>query len=426
MSRICTTLLLIMLVGTPLCAQQLTLEQALQSANATSIASRNAKLTLEKQLNQATINSFLPSISLTAGATASASLLEQNSSARISPTADLSFSLSSVDRFTKASNELLAKTAQTTYNSSIQSLRMQVTRAYWNVTAAQLSYAQQKTVWEQAQASFEAMQAKYEGGRASSLAVSQAKLAFSQASITLESRKNDYENAKQTLQALVGYEFDETSDELMDIQSLKPLADLQDLVLATSSLQLLSYKIEQAEVSLKKTHATTASPTVAFSASTSLASSLSTTGSSYIRDTTQIGVSVSLSLDPYLQNSSSQVTLENLQKDITLAENELQQGIKTARTEVKNLYQNLTQLEAQLQYLFEYQAASEVTVAYSQAAYEAGEITYQDLKDSEQQLQNARLSILQQKVNYTLSLYELAYLLETDVTTIITEEGNRA
>ncbi|MDD4450286.1 MAG: TolC family protein, partial [Sphaerochaeta sp.] len=114
-----------------------------------------------------------------------------------------------------------------------------------------------------------------------------------------------------------------------------------------------------------------------------------------------------------------QVTLENLQQDIALAENELQQGIHAAKSEVKTLYQNLMQLEAQLQYLFEYREASEVTFAYSQAAYEAGEITYLELMESEQHMQNARLSILQQQVTYTVSLYELAYLLETDVKTII-------
>lgn len=419
MPRLRIILLVFLLVCTPLTARQLTLEQALQSATASSLTAHNAKLTLEKQLNQASINAHLPSISISAGATASTSLLEQNSSAQISPAASLSFSLSSTDRYAKASNALLAKTAQTTYSSSLQSLGMQVMRAYWNVAAAQLSYEQQKAAWKQSQASLEAMQAKYEGGRASSLAVSQAKLAFSQASLTLESRKNDYESAKQTLQTLVGYEFEETADELLDIQSLKPLADLQNLVLATSSIQLLAYKIEQAEISLKQTHATTASPILAFSASTSLASSLSTAGKSYIRDTTQIGISVSLSLDPYLPNSSSQVTLENLQQDIALAENELQQGIHAAKSEVKTLYQNLLQLEAQLQYLFEYREASEVTFAYSQAAYEAGEITYLELMESEQHMQNARLSILQQQVTYTVSLYELAYLLETDVKTII-------
>jgi hypothetical protein len=205
---------------------------------------------------------------------------------------------------------------------------------------------------------------------------------------------------------------------LLDIQSLKPLADLQNLVLATSSIQLLAYKIEQAEISLKQTHATTASPTLAFSASTSLASSLSTAGNSYIRDTPRSAFPYHSPLTPICRIPVSSY-FGKLQQDIALAENELQQGIHAAKSEVKTLYQNLLQLEAQLQYLFEYREASEVTFAYSQAAYEAGEITYLELMESEQHMQNARLSILQQQVTYTVSLYELAYLLETDVKTII-------
>lgn len=91
MPRLRIILLVFLLVCTPLTARQLTLEQALQSATASSLTAHNAKLTLEKQLNQASINAHLPSISISAGATASTSLLEQNSSAQISPAASLCF-----------------------------------------------------------------------------------------------------------------------------------------------------------------------------------------------------------------------------------------------------------------------------------------------------------------------------------------------
>ncbi|HAP57110.1 MAG TPA: hypothetical protein DD633_02345 [Sphaerochaeta sp.] len=419
MSRIRITLFFILVLGTRLFATDLTLEQALQSAKATNITAQNAKITLEKQLNQANSNQYLPSINISAGSSASVSLLEQNSSAQISPTASISFSLSSTDRYTKASNSLLAKTAQTTYNSSILNLEMQVLQAYWSVAAAQLAYEQQQAATEQTRASYESIQAHYEQGLTNSLAVSQAKLAYSQSSLTLGSRKTDYETAKQELQNLVGYEFEETADELWDTQSLKPLADLQDLALGTSSIQLLAYQIEQAELALKKTRASSASPIVAFNASTSLSSTLSTTAGASLRDTTQVGVTVSLSLDPYLPNSTAQVTLENLQQDVIIAQNELQQGIRTVKSEVQARYQNLLQIEAELDYLTEYQRVAEATHALTQASYEAGEVAYLTLAESEQQALNARLSILQQRINYTVSLYELAYLLETDINTII-------
>lgn len=419
MSRIRITLFFILVLGTRLFATDLTLEQALQSAKATNITAQNAKITLEKQLNQANSNQYLPSINISAGSSASVSLLEQNSSAQISPTASISFSLSSTDRYTKASNSLLAKTAQTTYNSSILNLEMQVLQAYWSVAAAQLAYEQQQAATEQTRASYESIQAHYEQGLTNSLAVSQAKLAYSQSSLTLGSRKTDYETAKQELQNLVGYEFEETADELWDTQSLKPLADLQDLALGTSSIQLLAYQIEQAELALKKTRASSASPIVAFNASTSLSSTLSTTAGASLRDTTQVGVTVSLSLDPYLPNSTAQVTLENLQQDVIIAQNELQQGIRTMKSEVQARYQNLLQIEAELDYLTEYQRVAEATHALTQASYEAGEVAYLTLAESEQQALNAGLSILQQRINYTVSLYELAYLLETDINTII-------
>lgn len=53
MSRIRITLFFILVLGTRLFATDLTLEQALQSAKATNITAQNAKITLEKQLNQA-------------------------------------------------------------------------------------------------------------------------------------------------------------------------------------------------------------------------------------------------------------------------------------------------------------------------------------------------------------------------------------
>jgi len=51
MPRLRIILLVFLLVCTPLTARQLTLEQALQNATASSLTAHNAKLTLEKQLN---------------------------------------------------------------------------------------------------------------------------------------------------------------------------------------------------------------------------------------------------------------------------------------------------------------------------------------------------------------------------------------
>jgi len=89
------------------------------------------------------------------------------------------------------------------------------------------------------------------------------------------------------------------------------------------------------------------------------------------------------------------------------------------KSEVQARYQNLLQIEAELDYLTEYQRVAEATHALTQASYEAGEVAYLTLAESEQQALNAGLSILQQRINYTVSLYELAYLLETDINTII-------
>ncbi|ADY12856.1 TolC family protein [Sphaerochaeta globosa] len=420
MSRIRITFLLALLLGTPLFAQQLTLQEALQSAQATNSIAQNAKITLEKQLNKANINSYLPSIDLSVGASASISLLDQESNALITPTASVSFSLSSSDRYTKASNTLLAKTAQTAFGTSIQNLKAQVTQTYWNVTAAELAYDQQLLDYEQKSISNAAIQAQFDNGKANTLAVSQAKLALFQAKLTVESRNNDFETAKQALQRLIGYEIEGTSDELMEVRDLKNLEFLQELSLSTTSIKQLSYQVEQAELALKKVRASSASPVVAMNASTSFSGSLSTS-SSQIRDTTKVSVSVSFSLDPYLPNSSAQVTLENLQKDITLAKNTLEQGIKDIQQEVQTLYQSLLQIKANLEYLLEYQKVADETYNLTLASYEAGEVPYLTLQESEQQQQNVQLSILQQKVDYTVALYNLAYLLETDINTIINE-----
>ncbi|MGE4584428.1 MAG: TolC family protein [Sphaerochaeta sp.] len=417
MRTLCIGIVVAGLLASPLYCQSLSLEQAWQSAQANHTTARNANLTLAKQLNQAQTNDYLPSLSLSVGASASASILGDSYRASLNPSIGISFSLSSSDRFSKAEKDLLVQTAQTSYHATLQGLQSEVTTAYWNVVAASLAkQAQQLDVQQQTQ-TLSSIQEAYDGGKASSLAVSQAKLTLSSANLKLQERTQALENATQNLESYVGYPVDGTSDSLLAVQKLKPEEALISLAAKTSTIGNLELKVRDAQLALQTQQAKSISPNLNISASTSLGATLAT-DSSLLKDSTSLSMTVSLPLDAYLPDSSAQTTLENLDADIQIAQNNLSAGMQKLQFQVKQAYQSISQAAENLQYLKQNQALAEETYSLTRASYEAGESTYLTLQESENQRTSTALAILQQQLTYTLALYDLSALLEVDIQTL--------
>lgn len=416
--KICSTLLVLALFN-PLFAESLSLKQALESAKANNATAINAGITLSQQLNQAQVNDSLPSITLKAGASASGSMLGSTWDASFNPTASIAFSLSSADKYSASTSTLAEMSAQNTYTATLNNLESQVTQAYWNVVASNLAIESQQLEVQQKEATYRAVKAQYEGGTANTLSVSQAELSLSDAQLTLQNLEQILMLRKQALQLLVGYEITGNLDPLPEIKGVVSVEKLLAQIENTTTIKALHLKVQDAQLALKAARNTSLSPTISFSASTSLSAAVSTATSS-LKDSSSLSVSVSLPLDAYLPNSSSQVHLENLESSIQIAYNNLEAGKQSLMAAVRSSYTSLEMAASTLVKLEKHLQLAEAAYSLTQASYVAGESSYLTLTESDKEVRSAALSILTQKVTYTSSLYDLAYLLQVESSSITT------
>ncbi len=401
----------------PLAAQELSLSEALFLAEENSSTAKNATLELEKQYNETQVNTYLPSLNLSVGGSASGSIMDASYSASISPSIGLSFSLSNADKYSNEQSDLLYQAAQNTYTSTMNTLASQVTSAYWNVVAAGYALEIQELDLKNKEQSLQSMKEKYEGGLATTLAVSQAELSLSNSRLSLQQKTQALASAQQSLAKLTGVTVDGTSDELITPQELVSLDTLDNLAMGTTSIESLGLSVQSAELSYAQSKHASFSPSMSLSASTDFSGTLSTM-TSQLKDNTSVSVSFSLPLDSYFPSSQAQITLENLEKSIEIANNTQQSGIEDFLSSIESAYTALEQAEATLQYLEEYKAVAENNLQLTQSAWEAGEVSYAALEEIESAVSNASLAILQQQVSYTLALYDLSHLLETDIETL--------
>lgn len=414
------SLLVLLCILSPLGAQSMSLAEAIKQAKAYNTDAQNAAITLSQNLNEAQVNEYLPSIKLSAGASAQASLLDASYSASISPNATLSFSLSSANRYTNEQQSLSAQSARSNYASTMQQIEQAVTTAYWNVVAAELSLQMQQLEVSHKQENLEQMRSQYEGGEITTLTVSQAELSLADALLGESSRERVLEEAKDQLSLLTGSAVVGKLDDLLPIGELKSLDALLALASSTTTIKTAELSVEQAKLAYLQTQASSASPVLALDASTTFSAQLSTSGSS-LRDSTTVGVTVSIPVDAYLKNSKTNITLKNLASDIEVAENRLMASKKALASSISSAYHSIEEAKKTIDYLSAYELLAQQSADLSQIAYDAGEITYRELAESQKSLSQAHLSLLVQQVNHTLLIHKLANLLQVPTTTLSKE-----
>ena len=398
----------------------MSLAEAIKQAKAYNTDAQNAAITLSQNLNEAQVNEYLPSIKLSAGASAQASLLDASYSASISPNATLSFSLSSANRYTNEQQSLSAQSARSNYASTMQQIEQAVTTAYWNVVAAELSLQMQQLEVAHKQENLKLMRSQYEGGEITTLTVSQAELSLADALLGESSRERVLEEAKDQLSLLTGSAVVGKLDDLLPIGELKSLDALLALASSTTTIKTAELSVEQAKLAYLQTQASSASPVLALDASTTFSAQLSTSGSS-LRDSTTVGVTVSIPVDAYLKNSKTNITLKNLASDIEVAENRLMASKKALASSISSAYHSIEEAKKTIDYLSAYELLAQQSADLSQIAYDAGEITYRELAESQKSLSQAHLSLLVQQVNHTLLIHKLANLLQVPTTTLSKE-----
>jgi len=400
---------LLLVLTASLFAANLSLEQALSTSRANNGDLRVANLTLKKTLREGEENPFLPSISLNAGLTTNASISDTSLSTSYS-VGSVSFTLSSADKYAKDQMALASTIGQNTYQNTVNTVESQVTTAYWKLASRQLAVQDCQIAVGKQQRFLQEVENQYESGLATTMQVNQAKLALYDSLLTLQIAQDDVQAATDTLNLLMGSEGEWVLEDLPEVKEVVSLDTLLALLENTTEAKSLAYAVDQAELNLENEKNSSLSPTVSFSASTSLSGSISSSGIS-LKDSTKLAVSVSVPLDSYLKNSATQIDLDSKAYAVQIAKAKYDAGLATLKSEVKASYTALQQAKANLEKLKEHRQLAEDQLQLVKASYEGGQSSFNDLQDSMGEVQQANLSVLSQHLSYTLSLYNLSALL---------------
>ncbi|MPN14826.1 hypothetical protein SDC9_162155 [bioreactor metagenome] len=113
--------------------------------------------------------------------------------------------------------------------------------------------------------------------------------------------------------------------------------------------------------------------------------------------------------------------MKNLASDIEVAENRLMASKKALASSISSAYHSIEEAKKTIDYLSAYELLAQQSADLSQIAYNAGEISYRELAESQKSLSQAHLSLLVQQVNHTLLIHKLANLLQVPTTTLSKE-----
>lgn len=410
------TVLLLVLTAS-LFATNLSLEQALSNSRANNGDLKVANLTLKKTLREGEENLFLPSISLNGGLTTTASIADSSLSTSYS-VGSVSFTLSSADRYAKDQMALASTIGQNTYQSTVNTIESQVTNAYWKLASEQLIVQDSQITVERLQRYLQKVESQYENGLATTMQVNQARLALYDSQLSLQTAQEDVKAATDNLNLLMGTEGDWVLEALPETKEVISLDAMLALLGHTTEAKSLAYAIDLAELNLKNEKNSSLSPTVSLQASTALSGSISSSGIS-LKDSTKLAVSVSVPLDSYLKNSADQIDLDSKTYAVQIAKAKYDNGFASLRSQAKTSYTALQQAKANLEKLKEHRQLAEDQLQLVQASYEGGQSSFNELQDSIAEVQGANLSVLAQNLSYTLSLYNLAALLEVEPSSLI-------
>jgi len=409
---------LFLAVAFGLYAQPLPLQQALDYAKQNNSTLTVAKLELEQALRKQETNLFLPSVSLELGVNATGSLIDSTLSSSFSA-GSISIDLSSANKYTRQQQSLAKAISQSTYQTTENTVADNVITAYWNCVAAELSVTNAQTTVDQALRAYNLAVEKYEGGKATTLSVNQAKLTLSDAQYELQAAQQVADSCYNTLNYMIGQTGVWELDSMPSVSQTIPLESLLALVENTNTIKNLALAIDNAQLSQKIARNTYTSPTFSLGASIGFAGSVSNSTDFTINDETSLSLAVSIPLDAYLTNSAAQVALDTASMEIDIAQASYQKGLEELGESVKTAYTSLDQIKANLEKLEEHLVLANTQLDLVQAAYNASLSPYSDLKDSQDAVHSASLSILQQQLDYTLALYDLSNLLEVGLNTLI-------
>lgn len=432
-------ILLMLLALTPVFASEaveLTLEEAIASAKSSNINLQQAQIQLNNAIRnqKAVMTTFMPTIAV--GAEIDPTWSFENDVGKVygadnpefswdlSVYASASFSFNGSMITDSKTRSLSKESAAITYDQTYNSIEEAVITAYWNIAAMDLSIETTRLSYEEAERQYKQLQDMFDSGLVDQLSLMQGKLAYNSAKLSLKA----YEDSKTLLVSafknLTGIDYDFYVSEIPEMVFFD-LPEAEEIVAEylnrSLSIQSARNSLEQAKNGKLTAQLGTYVPVVTVGVTYAYAGVGDNGPYGYYDDyyntanqlSTSLGVTIPIS--NMLPGSSNYHAIKDAEDSIQQAALALSDAQKDLLENVREYKITIEQYQDNIELLEDNLETAELSYMLSQQSYDSGLITVDDLSDSRDDYLSARMQLIQTQVSHLLSVYDLAYELNVDI-----------
>ena len=436
MRKILLVLSLLMALCAPsFSADVITLDEAIQSAMENNTDMEKARLNLQQDLRTySNVASYIPNLALTGSANIAGSALgsttlglaERNWSTGASFSAGISMELGTSLIGTTAVNNAMRTVSELTYAASVDSVEQSVTTSNFALSSSKRSMESTRISLESAKRSLESVKERYDAGLATTLDVNNAEIAVLNYEFALKQLEDAYTLSEESFRTLTGIEGEIVVEEFPEVVYLN-LPTAEDLYASyannTTTIRALNAAVSASEAALTSTRLQTTIPSV------NLALNYNFGGSTFYNNNTTNdltdGASATLSftipISSYIPGSSTNNTLRNAQDDVAISKVELKAGQDGMLSGLRNTVNTLNQTKENVNINSRQLELAQKSYELSLESYNAGLITLTELQTAQDSLNTAQLNLINQEATYVQNAYNLAYTLNIDYETLVSQ-----
>lgn len=411
-----TIIALIALMTSPLYAETITLDEALQAAESTNIDIEVARIQLEGELREAGLSSSLiPDISLVGGYSwSNASILDQNTGTGAGTLSlgiewDIGSSLVTEAKV----KELQGQVAALDFLNSSQTVEEAVVTAYWAVASAQDQVESATLALEAAQESLELVTSRYESGLVDELELSQAKLEVLEYQSTLVTAENAYQSACSAFSLLTGLGSEGFETEEIEGLGTFTSQGLESLLSAAgggnTSLQSLRKEVELAQANSLDTMADYQLPSLQLSANYSLGGSSVTNLSGLASDNASVSVALTVPVSSWIPGSTGSNAVQSARDQEEIARLNLESGSRQVDSDVRGGLADLEEASLSASIAAESLTLAQRSYELTLERYDNGYVSYSDVSDARRQMVDAQLTLSSSRVDQMEALWALSF-----------------
>jgi outer membrane protein TolC len=410
-------------------------EIRLDSETAVSLAlKKNLGLQAEKidletkeRAKQTSWNEFLPSVSVGAALNHSredkkaVTSMSDSSPWDMSGSIKASLPLSAANRYSIQNRKLAYEEGEISLEDVEKQLEREVKKEFYNLIVLRDKIILIEQNIETAQKRYDQAKTNYENGLVPELTMLSAQVTLENLKPDLEEVKVTYETAQMQFIQMLGLDRDIDIALVGSIEpeiiSLCAASLIQKHLSSRLDLQGLMKNLEVLENQKKLTKAEEYTPLLSFTYSYSTGvhdpfhadwgSAESWSGNS------TFGISLSLPLDGLIPGSSSKVKIKEIDDSIGKARIELTQARQLAEIEIESIVLRLDKSLRTLYALEQNVALAQKTYNLTEKEYNAGVVELLEVEEAYDELQEAKLGVLEEKYNYLMGIFDLEYALNT-------------